>query len=297
MMHITMRPLEKRTDWPPEKWKEDAQKALDELLRLPAGERRAPVINRHAALWSELKDDLRRLSHGKCWYCETRIDRDFGDIDHFRPKGKVEGVPGHPGYWWLAFEWRNFRFSCKLCNVKETDHEAEEGDGKGGKGALFPLLDGETYRVCCREDYEEYEDLLNENPLLLDPTEQRDVLLLTFARDGQAKPSTQDKEAPSYCRADTSIRTYHLDHSRLIRERHDLFIRIQRLVRKVQRHQARWEKYRDRSSREYSKDALEELASLISREAQYSAAARAYLKEYRKPEADWDWVDQLLTAS
>jgi uncharacterized protein (TIGR02646 family) len=297
MRHISIKPLEEMKDWPPEKWHERAQKALDELRNLPPGKKRADVFEKNGILWSELKDDLRKLSHGKCWYCETRIDRDFGDIDHFRPKGKVEGVPDHPGYWWLAFEWRNFRFSCKLCNVKEIDHDAEDGDGRGGKGAQFPLLDGEKYRICDAGEYEEYEDLLDEHPLLLDPTEKRDPLLLTFTRDGQPAPSMKDETASGYRRAKASIYIYHLDYSRLNRERQKIYYKMRRLVRNVQRYQERWEKEHDRSARALSRAALDEIVSLIAPDAQYSAAARAYLKEYREQGADWDWVDELLTAS
>lgn len=297
MRHINIKLLEKNNGWPSEEWKERAQMALDELKTLPADGKRVDVFKKHGFLWSELKDDLRKLSDGKCWYCETCIDRDFGDIDHFRPKGKIEGVANHPGYWWLAFEWRNFRFSCKLCNVRSTDVDAEEGDGKGGKGTRFPLVDGEKYRICAEDEYEEYEDLLDEHPLLLDPIERRDTLLLTFTREGKPVPSMKNATEIGYRRAKESIDTYHLDYVRINRKRQDIFHKIRQLVKQNQRYQERWEKEHDSSAREFAKNAMEEIAELIAAKAQYSATARAYLKEYRQPGADWDWVDELLTAS
>lgn len=66
-------------------------------------------------------DDVRyaldALFHGKCAYCETRYDVGAPvDIEHFRPKGEVADVPGHPGYWWLAADWGNLLPSCIDCN-------------------------------------------------------------------------------------------------------------------------------------------------------------------------------------
>jgi uncharacterized protein (TIGR02646 family) len=253
MRHVDIRVLEDKKDWPSEKWNERALKALEELRSMPVGKKRAEVFEKYASVWSELKDDLRKLSDGKCWYCETRIDRDYGDIDHFRPKGKVEEAPGHGGYWWLAFEWRNFRFSCKLCNTKETDREAEEGDGKGGKGAHFPLVDGELYRVCDEGECEEYEDLLDEHPLLLDPTEKRDTFLLTFARDGKPVPSMRNEEEIGYRRAEVSIDVYHLDYTRINRERQQILRKVRKLVKRVHRYQEKWEKEHDSSARAFAR--------------------------------------------
>lgn len=89
--------------------------------------------------------------NGKCCYCERRRDekREL-DVEHFRPKAKVTGVRDHPGYWWLAYEWDNYFYSCKKCN---EDHKIN----------LFPLLD-ETLRV-----YNEDVDLSSESPFLINP--------------------------------------------------------------------------------------------------------------------------------
>lgn len=64
----------------------------------------------------DVRHALEKLFHGKCAYCESRYDITAPvDIEHFRPKGAVEGID-HPGYWWLAAEWSNLLPSCIDCN-------------------------------------------------------------------------------------------------------------------------------------------------------------------------------------
>ncbi len=87
--------------------------------------------------------------YGKCAYCETNITAyQRGDVEHFRPKGSVadeddnpvvvRGEDGrsqpHPGYYWLAYDWRNLLPACALCN------QASTVDGqKIGKHDRFPV--------------------------------------------------------------------------------------------------------------------------------------------------------------
>jgi hypothetical protein len=64
----------------------------------------------------DVRHALEALFHGKCAYCESRYEVSGPvDIEHFRPKGGVEGAE-HPGYWWLAAEWTNLLPSCLDCN-------------------------------------------------------------------------------------------------------------------------------------------------------------------------------------
>ena len=83
------------------------------------------------AYWlnADVREPLWNLHRGKCCYCERKrgINRE-SDIEHYRPKAAVKGE-NHPGYWWLAYEWTNYLFSCKICNQTY-------------KGNYFPLLPG-----------------------------------------------------------------------------------------------------------------------------------------------------------
>ncbi len=95
--------------------------------------------------------------HGKCAYCETNITAyQRGDVEHFRPKGAVVDEDDnpvvlpeedgnvardenaqpklHPGYYWLAYDWRNLLPACVLCNQSSTID-----DRKIGKHDRFPV--------------------------------------------------------------------------------------------------------------------------------------------------------------
>jgi uncharacterized protein (TIGR02646 family) len=303
MRFIDMERLEALEDWPPgrhphqklspEKWRERLCKAEEELRAASDNKARRAVFTRYSDLWSEVKEHFRALSHDKCWYCESSTLRIRGDIDHYRPKARVAGI-AHPGYWWLAFDWHNWRFVCTYCNSQIKDLETGT---VGGKGDHFPLVEGEARRISDESEYEDYEDLAAEEPLLLDPAERKDPELLTFSRDGLPRPSAPAEGSVAYRRAATSIQLYHLDHSRLVRKRRDIYAQVRKHVLDYQRYWRKWETERDRSAQALAKRAVKALGRMIASDAEYSMTARAYLKEYRNNEPQWQWVDDLLTAS
>lgn len=58
--------------------------------------------------WKPAKDRLRDDTLGKCAYCEApTAGVAHGDVEHFRPKSV---------YWWLAFSFDNYLYSCQICN-------------------------------------------------------------------------------------------------------------------------------------------------------------------------------------
>lgn len=300
MRFINIKRLEELEDWPPgkldkrspEEWRARLRKAEAELRKLPSGKTRAHIFAQYSDLWSDVKELFRQLSYEKCWYCETKTDRMRGDIDHYRPKGGVTNT-NHPGYWWLAFEWRNWRFACELCNSRLTDHATGIA---GGKGNYFPLLNGEAQRIWDECDYDDYEDLLEEDPILLDPVEREDPELLSFNSDGRPGPATDSEQSDDYRRAKTSIGIYHLNHSKLNRERRKIYCRVRDLVKDYQRYRSRWERDRDRSARGFARNAMRELGEMITPDAEYSAAARAYLMMHVKDNPELTKLFKMLTA-
>jgi hypothetical protein len=106
------------------------------------------------------------LFGGKCAYCEAYIDRQWGQIEHYRPKAAVadednatvfvkydrKRIP-HPEYYWLAYEWRNLLPACEICN------------GSGGKGTRFPVQG----RYAVARGQEHHEDPLLLHPFVDDP--------------------------------------------------------------------------------------------------------------------------------
>jgi hypothetical protein len=299
-----VRLLRKRDDWPPsEEWQRRIRQAEAELRNLPAGKTRADIFSKYSDVWSNVKDQFRGISHNKCWYCETKVERGFGDMDHHRPKGGVTKT-SHPGYWWLGFSWRNWRFSCELCNSKLNDQPKDSKDGSkgskgrvGGKGNDFPLLggeDGEKRRVWDEKDCPDYDELKRERPMLLDPTNPSDPELITFGSNGIPRPVEKRKDLVEYQRAAISIQTYHLDQRYLNSRRKEIYFNMRGLIEKIQKYKLT---YADDSDNDMLaniiEDKLVELRKMIAPDAQDSSAARAYLRRYRH----WSWVDRLLTAS
>jgi hypothetical protein len=120
------------------KWWDDwlirADRATQDVIDAwESGAKDLPFKN---SLWSELKIKLlESVFHGKCGYCETNFVRDPGEAEHYRPKGCVtvkdpitgksmnaetldtaENQINHPGYFWLAYHWKNLFPACKSCN-------------------------------------------------------------------------------------------------------------------------------------------------------------------------------------
>ncbi len=65
----------------------------------------------------EVRDALFNSQKKKCCYCERKRakKREF-DGEHFRPKLEITEDRNHWGYWWLAYEWSNIFYACKVCN-------------------------------------------------------------------------------------------------------------------------------------------------------------------------------------
>ncbi len=140
----------------------------DTINELP-DDQRSKAIDDNSNKWSALKEDLWKLGDMKCWYSETTIECNLAEVEHFIPKKRVTGER-HPGYWWCAFKWENYRIAHPLVNKRLTDYQT----GKlGGKGCYFPLRDG-CPRATCEEEQ------INEKPVLLDPVLVSDCDLVVF---------------------------------------------------------------------------------------------------------------------
>jgi len=94
--------------------------------------------------WRDFKGAFSVAQHGKCGYCDHEVaSTQAGDVEHFAPKGEVWALGDDPatwgqettdglsniqgrdktvlfevGYWWRAYEWRNYLFACTVCNSR-----------------------------------------------------------------------------------------------------------------------------------------------------------------------------------
>lgn len=97
-----------------------SKKALKELLEnLALQPENKPKFKSN--VYGGFKEFLLITHRYKCAYCERDIHNQFGDVEHYRPKGRVisfetNAVEEHPGYYWKAYDWDNFLLSCTRCN-------------------------------------------------------------------------------------------------------------------------------------------------------------------------------------
>lgn len=91
-------------------------------------------------------------------------------------------LASHDGYYWLSYEWWNFRLSCQRCNRPEKN-DAEILHGKANE---FPIQD-EAQRCLLPAG-----SLVDERPRLLDPCVEADCELLAHGLDGEVKPKASD---------------------------------------------------------------------------------------------------------
>ena len=214
------------------------------------------------SLWTEdeMRGPLVQLLGPKCWYCETLIQRTDVQIDHFRPKSEVSGEPGHPGYWWLAYEVTNYRVICKHCNSGGARYnDVPEGLAKSSR---FPLLAGT--RATKPGD-----DLTVEQPVLLDPVRSGDPDLLGFDAAGFARRRSgasysQAEKKRGLCRADETIRILALNATQITEQRRELMLEIGQLSRL-----------------RGTPVAADLIARKVGPQAQWSAAASAALAIHR----------------
>src|SRR5690606_14984984 len=79
----------------------------------------------------ELKEHLHVVFHGKCGYCETKIDSpELGTVDRYRPNNGVrdENEFHQDLYWWLTFKWDNLIYCCKQCNQFKGNYFPIKGE-------------------------------------------------------------------------------------------------------------------------------------------------------------------------
>ena len=273
---------------PPAGWEDRAAAAKTAAAEAQSDAERKAIIKAKADIWRDLKPSLEKLSNKKCWYCEAIQERSDKHVDHFRPKNQVDedACGDHPGYWWLAFDWNNFRYSCAFCNSPHRDAETGASEGKG---ARFPLFD--EMKRC----YNESDSLADEQPALLDPTVPGEPDLIWFDEDGMSRPlhSVDAAEWP-HRRATESIQIYHLNDEDIRQARLAVCNECKRTVADADES---WRAYRAGSpvGQDRFTEAIRRLTERLQRDVEYSATARATLMGLRS--ANRPWLDVTLAAA
>jgi hypothetical protein len=235
-------------------------------------DKRAELIDKHQAKWTALRQAFERASSDKCWYTECKNPGADNDIDHFRPKLGVKEDDQHPGYYWLAFDWRNMRLSCQRANRPRRDPETK---AVGGKADHFPLLwDG--VRAHGPED-----DLSAEHPALLDPTNPGDPALLSFKPNGEIDLSPEFRgNAVAEAKFEASRLDLHLNWPKFRDGRVVLYNQIERIVGRGEREApTNFDGYP--AAPESFIDAIRDLTTYMRPQQEYSAAARVYVESFK----------------
>jgi hypothetical protein len=256
---------------------EEAQKALRQERDAAA---RKQIIDSQRGIWVSFREVFETVFGQGCWYTESHNPATDNDVDHFRPKGHVVEAPDHGGYWWEAFNWRNFRYSSHRANRPRHNQASDQTLGKADH---FPLLDESTR-------WRSPSEANHEHPALLDPTDPRDPPLLTFDQSGFVAIT------PTHATCETAVARFeatrdilHLDWPTLVRDRRDVYTT-------VWGHVQRGDSAVEASVRgdEIAGDRLKEISQDLIRLADdnrpYSRAAVSYICRFR----DKDWVNRAV---
>lgn len=250
---------------PPQELINEGKKLTNELMGL-SPDQRDEFIDTHAAYWGKLKNHYMKLSHGKCWYTEAKEIASSYHMDHFRPKKQpkelkknceIQTATSTEAYWWLAFDWRNYRLVASVPNTS--------------KGSYFPLQH-DTNAV------KQGEDSSQEWCGLLDPADQYDVSLIAFGIDGKVYPACADVNCWDAIRVFLSVRVFDLDHISLVDARKEIQQSCKIKIEMIKNAQREYAQTRSLSYREMLKKYIKELQDMTKPTAELSAVARNYIR-------------------
>lgn len=250
------------TPWSQAKWDAWLTKSdslVTGLSRLHSAgkiEERNKLIDDNSAHWGELKPWLQALSAGKCWFSEVRELFSHYDVEHFRPKKEAKAIDNtvRDGYWWLAFDYMNFRLCGNVGNRK--------------KGGWFPL----EARSLCSTYLHRCEE--SETPYFLDPTDIEDVGLLVFDEEGKAiaRPGASAWETQ---RVEVTVQRLKLiEHQALAEERRKIWAKVSRLINKYLQNIVRYQSGGNPGAKEKAKEAAREIYEMTRTNAELSSVAR-----------------------
>lgn len=238
---------------------EEGKRLTEELKALPDS-KKAKFIKEHQDFWGGLKNYYSSLSHGKCWYTEVKEKGSPYHMDHFRPKNSLNELKSKAPcktinrskpYWWLAFDWTNYRLSASNPNTR--------------KHTYFPLKEDSDL-------IEDEGDIRLECIGLLDPIKKEDVALLTFDDRGHACAACSDDESWDARRVALSVRVYGLNDQSFV----DARVAIRKNCKKLM------ERITGNYSKDAKKHAFEDLKALVQPDVELSGVAIDYIRQYKK---------------
>lgn len=257
---------------PSQDWLDRADKLTAQLLGATTEQIRTFIIKSNESLWGELKQHFSDILKRKCWYSESVNDFAHSHVDHFRPKSRAIDENGNDqgGYWWLAFNWRNYRFAGPAGNVRKKDY----------------------FHVNSNKANAPADSLENEDIRFLDPTEPDDPGKLKFSNEGIISPKSNNVNSREYIQSEYTIRRLNLNLIGLIEGRKDKYRRTARLIRQIEQLLSLQSVKYDAARRQSIRAKQIELFKLASRFSEYSAAVKYCLRE-----SGHEWALNIAIAS
>lgn len=238
-------------------------KSTDEVAAATKIDARNKIITDNGSHWGKLKPWLLALSHGKCWFSETKDNFSHYEIEHFRPKKEAKDDENpdengkaviRDGYWWLAFDYTNFRICGNVGNRK--------------KGGWFPLKAGSP----CSRFSSQCEE--SEIPYLLDPTDPSDIDLIAFDDEGKviARPGSSEWER---ARVDISVKRLKLEeHEVLTEARRDIWQKVSREIEGFLTAKQRSASGNNPAAKEKLRNHIRNIRAMLRPEAPLSSVAQ-----------------------
>lgn len=254
--------LETQVDKHVPMWRSRAKKRTAKFIKQKAYKEKKPI-------WGEIKAVFMNLQHNKCAYCERELaapplGSGEHDLEHFRPKGRIEPYPtandgvtyqfptGNSqanGYYWLAYNLENYAVACITCN-------------RGLKADRFPIAGTRGTADTSVGDLNQIELPLLIFPLLDNPEE-----FMTF--DG-AMPKSIFKRGNKFQRAVVTINFFGLGDT----QREELFRGRFAIIRELW---LQYEKIKSPLETSHNKELAQIVVdSLCDPKSGHSACAKAY---------------------
>ncbi len=258
-------------------WEDIKNEHNKNIKALSIEERKKYIVNNPD--WNILQKIMIKEYGYKCWYSEAPIGNSEFEIDHYRPKnrarqGDIKKKPNKKdGYWWLAYDYENYRLSGALSNKRRRDRLKENSEVEG-KGDLFPLdlengiiANDECLTFC-------------EKPLLLDPAFSSDIGLLTYDEGGKIFPNPLILDDFDKKRAEVSIKLYHLDLDQLETARHQVWTACSNAIEDAYIY------FTESDSTDAKKLAMKNCAEVVfertNQKSEFSSVAKSCVNTYRK---------------
>lgn len=257
---------------PSQDWLGRADALTAQLLAAATPAARTLIINGHQNMWTEVKQHFCNVRRRKCWYSESINDFAHCHVDHFRPKASAidENGNNHGGYWWLAFDWTNYRYSAPAGNVRKKDY----------------------FHVNFNQAINQNDSLENEDIRFLDPTDPTDPDKLKFNSEGTISPKNTNIATRDYIQAEYTIRRMNLNMVGLIEGRRDKYRRASSIIRQTEKLLQMQAITYDMARHQSIKAKQKELYELANRNSEYSAAVKYCIKE-----SGLDWALQIAFAA